>query len=178
MKLSFSIVATTWEWEKDKVIDALGISEGQVRRLELLTRNEIVEVYRRLGVQESSDTMRYLVDQAANKPGLAATIGTLWLQGEWQDVVEGKALSRTLLTFFQQHVGPESTDVLAAFSLGGDRGVDVEVVRDFLGLSRIKIRQLAAGLAAGAALCEVDRGVWSFSPRPLRFALIRTVFFP
>src|SRR5436305_8481264 len=111
MKLSFSIVATTWEWEKDNVIDALGVSEGQVRRLELLTRNEIVEVYRRLGVQESSDTMRYLVDQAANKPGLAATIGTLWLQGEWQDVVEGNAPPRPPLTFFQHHAAPQPTHV-------------------------------------------------------------------
>jgi hypothetical protein len=178
LNLSFSIVATTWEWETDKVIDDLGVSEGQVRKLELLTRNEILEVYRRLGVEGDSDTMRYLIDQAANRPGLAATIGTLWLRGEWQEVIEGKALSRTLLTFFQQHVGPESTDILAAFSLGGDRGVEVEVVREFLDLSRLQIRQFAAGLAAGGALTEVDRDVWAVWPRPLRFALIRTVFFP
>ncbi|HEY3571871.1 MAG TPA: hypothetical protein VGP73_28335 [Thermoanaerobaculia bacterium] len=178
MKLSFSIVATTWEWEKDKVVDALGVSGSQVHRLELLTRDEIVEVYRRLGVQESPDTMRYLVDQAANKPGLAATIGMLWLQGEWQDVIKGEALSRTLLTFFQRHVGPESTDILAAFGLGGDQGMEVEVVREFLGLGRAKIRQLAAGLAAGGALSEVGRDVWAVWPQSLRFALIRTVFFP
>jgi hypothetical protein len=178
LNLSFSIVATTWEWEKDKVIDDLGVSAGQVRKLELLTRNEILEVYRHLGVEGDSDTMRYLIDQAANRPGLAATIGTLWLRGEWQEVREGKALSRTLLTFFEQHVGPESTDILAAFSLGGDRGVEVEVVREFLDLSRLQIRQLAAGLAAGGALTEVDRDVWAVWPRPLRYALIRTVFFP
>jgi len=178
MNLSFSIVATTWEWEKDKVVDDLGVGESQVRKLELLTRNEILEIYRRLGVEGDSGSMRYLIDQAANRPGLAATIGTLWLRGEWQEVIEGKALSRTLLTFFEQHVGPESTDILAAFSLGGDRGVEVEVVREFLGLSRLQIRQLAAGLAAGGSLTEVDRDVWAVWPRPLRFALIRTVFFP
>jgi len=177
MNLSFSIVATTWDWEKDKVINDLGVSEGQVHRLEFLTRDEIVEVYRSLGVQESSGTMRYLVDQAANKPGLAATIATLWLQGAWREVIAGNALSRTLLTFFQQHVGPESTDVLGAFSLGGDRGVEVEVVREFLGLSPVQIRQLAAGLAAGGVLSEADRGVWAVWPRPLRFALVRTIFF-
>jgi len=178
MKLSFSIVATTWEWGKDKVIDALGVGEGQVHRLELLTRNEIVEVYRSLGVRESSDTMRYLVDQAANKPGLAATIATLWLQGSRKEVIEGEALGRALLTFFQRHVGPESTDILAAFGLGGDRGMEVEVVREFLGLSPVQIRQLAAGLAAGGVLSEIDRDVWAVWPRPFRFALIRTVFFP
>jgi hypothetical protein len=176
-KAEFSIVATTWKWEKDEVIDALGIGDGQVHTLELLTRDEIVEVYHRLGIQEDPGTMRYLVDQAANKPGLAATIGTFWLQGEWQDVISGKALSRTLLTFFQRNVGPKSTDLLAAFGLGGDRGLEVGVVREFLGLSRIEMRRLADGLAAGGVLAEVDRDVWAVWPRPLRFALIRTVFF-
>ena len=177
-KLAFSIVATTWEGGKDQVIEALGIGETQVRKFELLTRNEIVEVYRRLGVDEDPDTMHYLVDQAANKPGLAATIATLWLQGSWREVIEGKALSRTLLTFFDRFVGRESTDVLAALSLGGDRGMEFEVIREYLGFTRPQLRQMTAGLAAGGVLSEVGEGFLAVWPRPLRTALIRTVFFP
>ena len=176
--IDFSIVATTWEGGRDSVVEALGVrtKEG-VRRLELLTRAEILKIFENLGVRESAGIMRYLVDQAANKPGLAATIGTLWLQGEWQDVIDGKALSRTLLDFFQKHVGSESTDVLAAFSLGGDRGVGMETVREFLGLNRVQIRQIATGLAAGGVLSEVDRDTLAVWPQPFRYALIRTVFF-
>ena len=176
-KLAFSIIATTWEGGKDQVIEALGVGETQVRKLELLTRKEIVEVYRRLGVDEDPDTVRYLVDQAANKPGLAATIATLWLQGSWSEVIEGKTLSRTLLTFFDRFVSRESTDVLAALSLGGDRGMEPEVVREYLCLTRPQFRQITAGLAAGGVLSEVGRDFLAVWPRPLRAPLIRTVFF-
>lgn len=177
-KLDFSIIATTWEGGKDAVIEALGVGETKVHKLELLTRDEILEVYCRLGVDEDPDTMRYLVDQAANKPGLAATIATLWLQGSWREVIVGKALSRTLLTFFDKFVGRESTDVLAAFSLGGDRGMEFEVVRKYLDLNRPHLRQITAGLAAGGVLSEVGGGFVAVWPRPLRAALIRTVFSP
>ncbi len=179
MDMDFSIVATTWEGARDQVIEAMGgISEDKVRKLELMTRSEILEVYQSVGVDEDPDTMRYLIDQAANKPGLAVTIATLWLAGSWREVIDGNVLSRTLLAFFQEFVGPEATDILAAFSLGGDRGMEVETVREFLGLNRLQVRQIATGLAAGGVLSEVDRDVLAVWPRPLRSALIRTVFFP
>jgi hypothetical protein len=177
--MDFSIVATTWEGARNDVIEAMGgIPEGKVRKLELLTRAEILEVFRSAGVEEDADTMRYLIDQAANKPGLAVTIATLWLAGSWREVLEGKVLNRTLLAFFQEFVCPESTDVLAAFSLGGDRGMGMEAVRDFLGLSRLELRHVATGLAAGGVLSEVDKDTLAVWPRPLRSSLIRTVFFP
>lgn len=179
MRMDFSIVATTWEGSRDRVIEALGgIPEDRVRHLELLTRNEILEVFRSIGVQENPDMMRYLIDQASNKPGLAATIATLWLVGSWQEVLDGRALSRTLLDFLQKWVGFEATNVLAAFSLGGDRGMGIETVREFLGFSRSKIGQITNGLAAGGVLSEIDRDTLAIWPRPLRSALIRTVFFP
>ena len=177
--MNFSIVALTWEGAREEVVEAMGgIPADKVRKLELLTRSEILEVFHSAGVEEDPGTMRYLIDQAANKPGLAVTIATLWLAGSWREVLEGKVLGRTLLAFFQEFVGPEATDVLAAFSLGGDRGMGINAVRDFLGLSRLEIRQIAAGLSAGGVLAEVDRDVLAVWPRPLRSALIRTVFFP
>jgi hypothetical protein len=177
-KLDFSIIATTWEGGKDQVIEALGVGETQVHKLEPLTRDELVDLYHRLGVDEDPETMHYLVDQAATMPGLAATIATLWLQGSWREVIEGKALSRTLLTFFDQFVGRESTDVLAAFSLGGDRGLELEVVREYLGFTRPQLRQITAGLAAGGVLSEVGKDFLAVWPKPLRAPLIRAVFFP
>jgi hypothetical protein len=177
--MEFSIVATTWEGARGQVIEVIGgIPEDKVRKLELLTRSEILEVFRSVGLEEDSDTMRYLIDQAANKPGLAVTIATLWVSGAWREVIEGHVLSRTLLNFFQEFVGHEATDVLATFSLGGSRGMEVEAVREFLGLSRLQIRQIATGLAAGGVLSEIDKEVWAVGPEPLRLALVRTVFFP
>jgi hypothetical protein len=179
VKADFSIVATTWEGGREQVAEAMGgIPVSRVHRLQLLTRDEILKIFRSVGINESPIIMRHLVDQAANKPGLATTIATLWLQESWQDVIDGKALSRTLLDFFQKWVGSEATEVLAAFSLGGDRGMGIDTVREFLGLNRSRIWQITNGLAAGGVLSEIDRDTLAIWPRPLRSALIRTVFFP
>lgn len=175
---SFHVVATTWKGMQDEVVAKLGVSPAQIRRLELLTRDEIVQVFRQAGVRTDDDSLRLLVNQAANRPGLAVTIASLWLQGRWNELIDGIALSRDLLTFFHEFVGSESTDVLAAFSLGGDRGMTLEAVREFLGLSRYELRWIADGLAAGGALREVDGETLAVWPRELRNPLLRAVFFP
>ncbi len=179
-EMGFRILATTWKGGEPEVLDALGgLPPDRVRRLELLSRDEILHVFRSVGVTEDNDDlMRHLVDQAANKPGLAVTIATLWLQGSWQIVVEGTALSRTLTDFFQRYLGKESTDVLAAFSLGGARGMPQEAVRAFLDLSRPGFRHLLAGLRAGGVLFEAGEATLVVRPSQLRAPLLKTVFFP
>lgn len=178
MGASFHIVATTWKGAQDEVMVKLGVSPAQVRRLELLTRDEIVEVFRHAGVRTDNERLRLLVNQAANRPGLAVTIASLWLQGRWDELIAGTALSQDLLTFFHDFVGRESTDVLAAFSLGGDRGMTQEAVGEFLKLARHDIRRITVGLAAGGALREVGGETLAVWPRELRNPLLRVVFFP
>ncbi len=175
---SFHIVATTWKGGQDEIVAKLDVSPAQVHCLELLTRDEIVQVFRDSGVRTDDDTLRLLVNQASNRPGLAVTIASLWLQGRWNELNDGTALSRNLLAFFHDFVGRESTDVLAAFSLGGDRGMTLHVVSEFLGLSRYEVRRIADGLAAGGALREVDGETLAVWPRELRNPLLRAVFFP
>jgi len=179
-ELSFQILATTWKGGESEVVEALGgLPLDRVRRLELLTRAEILTVFRSVGVTEDDDRlMGHLVDQAANKPGLAVTIASLWLQGAWQEVVEGKALSSTLTTFFEKYLGKQSTDVLAAFSLGGSRGMAQEVVREFLELSRPELRRILGGLLAGGTLFEAGEETLVVRPPQLRSPLLKTVFFP
>src|ERR1700730_3339327 len=113
----FSILATSWEGGRKDVQESLGVSDRACRRLELLTRNQIVEVFHGVGVRVNDDAMRALVDQAANKPGLAATIGTLWLQGAWEEVLNGSAVAAHLVSTFGKLVGTEAEEVMAAFAL-------------------------------------------------------------
>jgi hypothetical protein len=175
----FRIVAATWEGGKDSVVEALSCtSEPQVRRLELLTRDEIWKVIQQVGVEASSEILRDLVDQAANKPGLAVTIATLWLQGLWQQVLDGSFLSRNFLGTFNSLVGEKATVVLGAFSLGGDRGMGMEEVREWIEVDRAEFHRLTSGLAAGGVLAQADTGVLAVWPRQLRWALLRSVFFP
>ena len=174
----FDIVATTWEGERDEVAEALGtLPTSQIRRLELLTREQILRIYKQAGLQGPDDVMRLLVDQASNKPGLAATLATLCLRGDWPEVRDGRALGRLLTTQFKYLVGPESTDLLATLGLGGDRGMPLELAGDFLGLTRQKAREQALGLAAGGVLSETSSRHLAVWPRDLRWSLVGQVFF-
>jgi hypothetical protein len=174
----FEIVAITWEGAREEVIEALGgLPEDRVRKLELMTRKEILQIYEQLGVTAREDLLRDLIDQASNRPGLAVTIGNLWLQGSWLEVLDGTALSRTLLTFFRNQVGTVAAQALASFALGGDRGVGQEAVREFLEVSRAEIQRITAGLAWGGVLSEAGDRSLSVWPRQLRPPLLREVFF-
>ncbi|HEX5716078.1 MAG TPA: hypothetical protein VF179_07965, partial [Thermoanaerobaculia bacterium] len=178
MEASFEIVASTWEGGRDAVMEALGVPANRVRKLELLTRDEILQVILQVGVQASDDVLRDLVSQAANKPGLAITIASLWLQGSYEEVLEGTALTRTLTNFFRRFLGPGATDVLACLALGGDRGMGLEAVGTFLRLTLPGTREIASGLAAAGVLSQLDQDVLAVWPCKLRFALLRSVFFP
>ncbi len=174
----FDIVATTWRGEEDEVAEALGsLARPKIRRLELLTREQILQVYQLAGIRGPDNIMRVLIDQAARKPGLAITLASLCLQGSWHEVLEGRILTRSLMTQFKKLVGPESADLLATLGLAGDRGMPLELAGEFLGLTRQKGRELALGLASGGVLSEMDRGNVSVWPRELRWALVGQVFF-
>lgn len=173
----FEIVAITWEGERDAILESLG-GHTAARKLEPLTRHEILEVFRQAGVEPRDDLMVSLIDQAAQKPGLAVTLAELWLQGEWQAILRGEALSRTLLHLFRDLTGTDTSYLLACFSLGGSEGMSLEAVSEFLGRSRAEVLHLATNLAAAGVLSTRGRDVLVVSPEVLRFALVRRVFFP
>jgi hypothetical protein len=176
----FAILATTWEGNLDSVVEKLG-SQAAIRNLELLTRPEILEVYRQAGISEANtdrQLLRELVDQASNRPGLAATLAFLWLRGDWREVLSGKALSRHVRETFRTLVGPEAAPLLAAFALGGNRGMSLEAIGSFLGLNLAELWRKTAALAMGGALFAIEREVLAVRPHQLRSALIWAVFFP
>ncbi len=174
----FEIVASSWPGASADVIEAIGdLPESRVHNLGLLSRNQILEIFRDLDVRPLDEILRDLVSQAGNKPGLAVTIAQLWRQGEWQKILDGTVLSRTLLVLFKELTGGEITDVLAAFSLGGRRGMSLEAVAGFLEIPSRDVLKLAASLAAGGVLSEVDADRLAVNPRELRSALLRQVFF-
>jgi len=176
----FTIVATTWEGGRDQVVQDLGgLPAAQVRTLELLTRQQILEIIKKVGVEASERVLRDLVDQASNRPGLAVTIATLWLQGSWQEVLEGRALSQALLARLRKLLRRDTPeDILAALSLGGERGMPLETVGEQLQMSVPEIRRSMADLAMAGVLSEVGGGALAVQPRQFRSALIRAVYFP
>jgi len=175
---SFAIVATSWPGEREAVKAAMGgtLPPKLIRQLELLTRNEILKVYERVGVVAVPEVLRWLVDQAGNKPGLAVTLGSLFLQGDWERIRNAEALENDIVFRLSELVGRNVREVLGVFAVGGDAGMRLDDVAHFLNWSRADARSIAVGLGAGGVISDVGGrlAVW---PRPLRSALLRSVFF-
>ncbi len=175
----FSIVATSWPGDIDALADRLGeLPRGQIRSLEPLTRDEIVQVYHRLGVRASDAVMRVLVDQAMNKPGLAATLAQAWLSGEWADVATGEALCRRVLSSLGRRTAPDPTLSLATLALGGDGGMSLETAAGYLETSLAGLRRELSAIHDAGIVQQTDSRNLAVVPRDLRSALIRRVFFP
>jgi hypothetical protein len=175
----FEIVASSWPGASTDVIEVMGgLPESRVHNLGLLPRAQILEIFQDLDVRPRDEILRDLVSQAGNKPGLAVTIAQLWRQGEWQKIIDGTVLSRTLLVLFKGLTGGEVADVLAAFSLGGRRGMSLEAVAGFLEIPSRDVFKIATDLSAGGVLSPVDTERLAVNPQVLRSALLRQIFFP
>ncbi len=186
----FIIITSGWPGNKDKLAYALSLPESQIRNLELLTRDEIVEVIKDAGLQGPRGLIKEIVDQSEGRPGLAATLADLCLKGSTREVILGDAISRSIKSYFLPRVGEKAIDVLAAFSVGGDAGMSLQVVADWLKISPLEVRTIAVELAAGGVVWEVkddyyrwDQGTrdtvrrLAVHPAILRHVFLREVFF-
>jgi hypothetical protein len=173
----FRIIATCWPGHKDNVLYNMQIPTSSAHELEPLTRDQIIELIKSTGIAGPVDLIRELVNQAEGRPGLAATLCHLCLQGDVRQIALGDALSRDIGTTFEPLLGKEATAIVAAFSLGGDRGMSMEAVATQYKLSLVNVQQIATGLAAGGVLTDVGQDRLAVRPPSLRFALVRDVFF-
>ena len=189
----FSIVATAWKGEEDPVIEALGVPVLKTRQLGLLSRDEIVRVIEESGVRGPSWLIRDVVDQAEGRPGLAVTLSQMCLQGGAREVALGEHLLRYTVEAFGRLVGQGTTQVLAAFDLGGEAGMSRSLVSRELGMSTLELHSAVTQLAVGGVVDKArlgPRGLgglgmdghpdWenlAVRPPNLRYALVRDVFF-
>ncbi|MBN2391717.1 MAG: CHAT domain-containing protein [Anaerolineae bacterium] len=174
---SFSILATCWPAAQASLAQLLALPESRVRQLDLLTRDEIVEVIRTTGLAGSTELIREIVNQAEGRPGLATTLAYLCLQGDIRQVVLGDVLGDMFMEVFKPLIGKHARQVLAAFAIGGDAGIAVETVAEALNMSVLEIHQATLDMAAGGVFFEVDTQHLSVRPPALRHVLIRDVFF-
>lgn len=189
----FVLIATAWAGAEDEVVEALHIAHGQVRTLQLLSRDDVVEVVNGCGVRNPVELVREIVDQAEGRPGLAVSLAYLCLQGGIEEVIRGDALKRSTLTDFGKLVGEEATHVLAAFAVGGDGGMKPSVVASALEMPLREVRMVLTRLAAGGVIDQArhswvldaprtgttadDEPALVVRPEGLRYALVRDVFF-
>jgi len=175
--VEFSIIASCWPGERDTISQILNLPQICVRKLELLTQDEIVEVIKEAGLYGPPHLVQEIVTQAEGRPGLAVTLTYLCLQGSVREVALGNALSRSLLTFFTPIVGHQASLILATIALGGDTGISMSTVADSLSLTILDVRNAIVQLAAGGVILDLDGKRLSVRPPVLRSALIRDIFF-
>ncbi len=173
----YRIIAVCWPHEKDNVRHLMQLTTSSIHELEPLIRDHIVELIKSTGIAGPTELIRELVNQAEGRPGLAATLCHLCLKGDLSQIALGEALSRDIRVTFEPLLGSEATAIVAAFSIGGDKGMPMGIVATQLGLSLIQVRQVVTGLAAGGVLTDVGQDRLSVRPPTLRFALVRDVFF-
>lgn len=177
LDVPFHILATCWPGDQVSLMQTLVLPESRVRKLGLLTRDQIVEVIKAAGLGGPNQLIREIVNQAEGRPGLATTLAYLCLQGDVRQVVLGDALSNVFLNVFEPLIGKTARQVLAAFAVGGDAGMAMEAVAESLELSVLEVHQAVVDLAAGGVILKVDSQHLSVRPPALRHVLIRDVFF-
>lgn len=173
----FAIVAVTWPGAQVSVeshlASACSVEIGP------LTRDQVVRVIEEVGVKGPSHFQREIVDQALGRPGLAATLALLALNGKAREVATGEALLQDTQVTYQRMLGDQSAAVLAVIALSGDSGVDMSTIGTALKLDLASTHTLVKGLASGGTIDEAQSrgGRLIVQPESLRYALVREMFF-
>jgi hypothetical protein len=173
----FRIIANCWPGERDEVARELNITSSSIRELFLLTRDQIVEIIKSVGIYGPNQLISELVDQADGRPGLAVTLCYICMKEGVREVILGNALCRDIRTYFEPLVGKKATPILAGFAVGGDCGMTMQAVAEELKVHLTDIQQITAQLSSGGVLDEVGRATLSLRPDALRYALVRDIFF-
>ena len=170
----FSIVSTTWPAHED---DWATLTQATTKiELEPLTRDEMVEIIGHAGVTAPNQLVRVLVDQSLGRPGLAVMLAGACRSGRVADVARGDVLMNEMAVTYRRLLDARAVDVLAVFSLAGERGAAPEEVAAALTLDLSSARQMILGLAHGGALEELRDRRLKVMPPNLRYPLVKDAF--
>lgn len=174
---NFSILVSCWPGDVASIRATLELEDSNIHRLELLTRDQMVGVIKGAGLLGPKWLVQDIIEQADGRPGLAVTLARFCLKGDPRRVVLGDRLCESIVESYKPFINYDVGSILAAFSLGGDAGMQMERVASSLELRLIDLREVLAKLAHGGILWEVSNRFLSVHPPALRYALIRDTFF-
>ena len=187
------VIATSWPGSAVGVRSALQIPSSEVLDLDPIDADTMIEIIKSAGVSGPHELQRVIRQQAAGRPGLAATLAHLCLAGDVKEVVAGEALVDQLVPQLDRLIHTEAQRFLAPFALGGDTGVRPELVASCIGKPVFDVTRNIASLAAAGIVREARTAVLhageegepvvretvavAVEPRPMRWVLVRRIFF-
>lgn len=172
----FKILATSWPGEASQIESLLQVGSSARHELQLLTRDEIVQVVHGIGLFGPIDLVAEIVNQAEGRPGLAVMLAHACIVQSVSEVVTGAALRNQVLRPFDRPGHSSIKQLLAGLSLGWDTGLAFDVVADALGVPMVDAQNALVSLAAGGVIFDRGAGL-SVRPPALRHVLVRDVFF-
>ena len=89
----------------------------------------------------------------------------------------GDAIRKSIQLYFSPLLGKKSIAILAAFSIGGNGGINKKNVSDAIGINIVELWEVVSKLAAGGVVWNNGNDCLSVYPVALRCALIKDVFF-
>ena len=173
----FRIIATSWPGAADEVRSALKVGSTAELTLDRIDANTMVDIIKSIGVLGPDRLLYVIRKQAAGRPGLATTLAHLCLSGNVRDVVSGESLASDLAPRLNKMLGVDTLGLLAPFALGGDAGAKQAPVCARLGMSQLEMRRNLALLGAAGVIRERAHNAISVDPEPIRWAMVKKVFF-
>lgn len=177
LKLGFRIIGTAWASGEASVKTAMGIADTNALHLKDLTRNEMVEVIDACGLKGATNVLkREIVNQSKGKPGLAITLCSLCLAGDWEKVFNGDSLYDLVTSSFNAKLGKSVTTLLSFIALGGDTGINLSKLSEVSGVTVPDVKAILDELAFGGVISSKDDGTVCVEPDALRYPLVQELF--
>jgi len=173
----FAIHSNCWPGHETEIRTILGSSDAQVRLLDRLPRQIILEVIQNCGLRGPDELLHFLIRQADGKPGLAVALAEAARRDGTKRVWTGEALADQLLVGRRLVETDRHKSVLAAIAIGGGFGMSLDDVAGALSLSPVDVRQITSGLGAGGVIETLGERRLQVRPPALRAVLVRDVFF-
>lgn len=173
-----SVIAACWPGATSEVQSALGISSDGICAVEQISDGKVmIDIIKSCGLQGPDALLGEIRRQSGGRPGLAATLAHLCVAGDIERVVTGEALLDQLTPDLDRMLDSDTRRLLAPFALGGDAGAAIAAVANQLGAALLGVSSDLARLADAGLVMERHGGGVCVQPVPLRWALVRDVFF-
>jgi transcriptional regulator with XRE-family HTH domain len=176
MGAEFSILISCWPDFVSDFAQEFQISSDNIFKLNRLNRKQMADVIMAMGLKGPDEHIAFILNQVEGRPGLAAVLVWDYMQGDYEKLNNGETITKAILRFIDNDQRKKAKLILAAFSLGGNSGIDKNSVSSELGMSQADVWEIVENLS-NCGLVLLARDNISVRPKIMREALVRDIFF-